>query len=524
MASSSSSPPEKYPFPSEVSVENFVPFKLSETNHSVWQPLMLGLIETFDLVGFIHDKPPGANDIQYKAWKRSDALLRSWILGTVDQDLLPHVVRLTTAKKIWKALQKMLHPQGDYRELPAGENVGQYLPLLKAAVSGDWKSAKKFLEQRPDAVEAAITASDQTALMVALRSLPGINFVKKLVDLMSREDLEVVDCFGRTALHHAAARGKVEGAKLVVSKNPDLPNIGDTGEDLPIRVAARCGRREMVLYLMGVTEEDGKTKPFEGEPGVKFVNDLIYRDLYDIALSVVQRFPKLARVKSSPLKVLALRRSAFLSGTSLNSWQRLTYSYVPMKLENFANNCRDVENPANGFISVSQKVCAVFWKGIEILVPHYIKDVQQTKLRHHQALQLVKHLCKEVATFNMTEAYNFLREPLRLATSVGIPEVVEEICDSIPGVIDMKFLKETSVFHMAITNRQENIFNLIYQFTEGERPTFVMMCDELGNNCLHLAGELNSEQKLNIRASAAGAALQMQRELQWFKVINFFSN
>uniref|UniRef100_A0A5B7ACJ2 Uncharacterized protein n=1 Tax=Davidia involucrata TaxID=16924 RepID=A0A5B7ACJ2_DAVIN len=231
---------------------------------------MLRLIKTYDLDGFISDDilaPPkwmpvrddsstnGPKKIEnedYKAWKRSDTLLGSWILGTLSDDLLPYVVSLENARALWIRLQTMLSQEKEYEEFQVGENISKYLPLLKAIIGGDWESAMKFLEQNPDAVRVSITEHSRTALIVAASLVGRINFVKKLVELMSPLDLALVDYFDQTALHRAAGSGNIEAAKLLVSKNPDLPNASDIVPSepmLPIHVAARRGKGEMVLYL-----------------------------------------------------------------------------------------------------------------------------------------------------------------------------------------------------------------------------------------------------------------------------------
>ncbi|GMP93778.1 hypothetical protein CsSME_00043482 [Camellia sinensis var. sinensis] len=54
------------------------------------------------------------------------------------------------------------------------------------------------------------------------------------------------------------------------------------------------------------------------------------------------------------------------------------------------------------------------------------------------------------------------------------------------------------------------------KFIEESKTIFLSQWDESKNNALHLAGYLASPQQLYLRA---GAALQMQRELQWFKEV-----
>lgn len=62
--------------------------------------------------------------------------------------------------------------------------------------------------------------------------------------------------------------------------------------------------------------------------------------------------------------------------------------------------------------------------------------------------------------------------------------------------------------------RQEKVFNLIFRMSD-HKNLLLMSHDDEENNILHLAGRLAPLKQLNL---VPGAALQMQRELRWFKV------
>ncbi|CAK9170244.1 unnamed protein product [Ilex paraguariensis] len=193
---------------------------------------------------------------------------------------------------------------------------------------------------------------------------------------------------------------------------------------------------------------------------------------------------------------------------------------VPAQLENLADQHSggDIENPVHGCISVVQNLHSKFWKLTGKLVPQ-IKHIQEIKVIHHQAVQLVKLLCMEIVKLDYSKAASIFGVSLKVAAITGVREVVEEILSSFPGAIYLKNEFNQTIFHLAIVNRRENIFNLVYQFEEFSN-LFISTVDSTMNNGLHLAGCLESQQKLNLRARAAGAALQMQLELQWFKVTN----
>ncbi|CAA0842114.1 Unknown protein [Striga hermonthica] len=67
----------------------------------------------------------------------------------------------------------------------------------------------------------------------------------------------------------------------------------------------------------------------------------------------------------------------------------------------------------------------------------------------------------------------------------------------------------------AVENRSEMIFNEVYQIFNDNQFEFSKLEDAYGNTPLHLVARLAPPHKLNL---VSGAALQMQREIQWFKV------
>ncbi|KAL2555624.1 Ankyrin repeat family protein [Forsythia ovata] len=306
---------------------------------------------------------------------------------------------------------------------------------------------------------------------------------------------------------------------MLVEKNPDLPNVWDKDGSLPIHRAAMGGKKEMVLYLLTITKEDAEPKPFESEPGLKFVHHLISNGMYDIALDLLQRYPKLALGDPSPMLAFTLNRSCIPKWNMLQLLAALNLLLlvsltVPGKFEDYDQTSM---NWAKIFIPGWRKLLRSVTEFAGNLVPQ-IRHIKRTKLLHDQAIHLVKWLCSEIVQLDSSKASSLFEKPLRLATIVGIPEVVEEIISSFSSIVRHKNELDHSVFHLAILNRRENIYNLIYQI-EGLRQVLLSSPDTVKNNCLHLAGYLAPWPKLNIRESAAGAVLQLQRELQWFKEV-----
>ncbi|GMP36911.1 hypothetical protein CsSME_00008852 [Camellia sinensis var. sinensis] len=160
----------------------------------------------------------------------------------------------------------------------------------------------------------------------------------------------------------------------------------------------------------------------------------------------------------------------------------------------------------------------MLWRVLELLVPpiKHIQHIQEQKLKHNQALQLVKYLCEEVRSLEDLKAYRSLaKRPLLVAAKLGIHEIIEEIVNSFPRAILAKDSENRNIFQLAVIKRHQNVFNLLYQMGEFKQY-FTRLEDHNGNTLLHLVGNQAPIEKLNV---VPGAALQMQRELQWFKEV-----
>lgn len=104
---------------------------------------------------------------------------------------------------------------------------------------------------------------------------------------------------------------------------------------------------------------------------------------------------------------------------------------------------------------------------------------------------------------------------LFIATRYGNVDFVVELLRSYPDFLWKVDAHNRSIFHIAVMHRHESIFSLIYEIGP-VRELIATYRDNSNNNILHLAATLSPPDQLN---SVSGAALQMQRELLWYKVI-----
>ena len=101
----------------------------------------------------------------------------------------------------------------------------------------------------------------------------------------------------------------------------------------------------------------------------------------------------------------------------------------------------------------------------------------------------------------------------------GMFEFTDSVLQARPDIVWTFNQMTRNTFQFAIECRQEKIYNLICKRLDKRKRTLIgNLADESVNCALHVAGMLSPLAKLN---NISGAALQMQRELQWFKVSTY---
>ncbi|KAJ4835264.1 hypothetical protein Tsubulata_019654 [Turnera subulata] len=142
--------------------------------------------------------------------------------------------------------------------------------------------------------------------------------------------------------------------------------------------------------------------------------------------------------------------------------------------------------------------------------------MQEMKLNHAFAKEIVDCWCKEISTVDLSPSkVKQLEVSLFSAVANGTKEIIIGILEAYPDLIHASNASDRSLIMTAIEFRQEKIFSLLRR-RKYAKFDVIFRTDNGGNNMLHLAGQLPPTQQL---AKISGAALQMQRELQWFKEV-----
>ncbi|XP_044497675.1 ankyrin repeat-containing protein NPR4-like [Mangifera indica] len=362
--------------------------------------------------------------------------------------------------------------------LPSRENRSNYLntcvALHKAALKGDWGMAKHIFGQYPRSIFCAcITKGNQTVLHIATAARQT-SFVEELVKLMEPEELTLQDENGNSAFCFAAAVGAIQIAKIMLMKNPRLLTIRGSENMSPLYIAAVFAQRDTASFLYRETK-DMLTEKDRIAIFFTFINT----GFCDLALEMLKDHPDLAvardRNSETALHVLARKPSTFAGRN------------------------------------------AGLLKGLITLLPE-LKFMSRKELISTQALQLVRCLWEEILKRDDSELTKLIGTPSQLlfdAAKLGNFEFLAELICCYPDVVYELDDNSHSIFHIAILHRHANIFNLIYEtaFTKELMGNFE---DNNQNNILHLVAKYPDSSRVSI---VSGAALQMQRELLWFKEI-----
>ncbi|KAI3940579.1 hypothetical protein MKW92_036187 [Papaver armeniacum] len=393
----------------------------------------------------------------------------------------------------------------------------EHKDLYEAAKQGNWKQAEEIFNADLGATMTDITIESETALHIAADHTKW-EFVENLVGLLPPKALEQKDIkYGYTAVHTAAMEGNTRVVKLMVQKNPCLTKIQDNYGRIPLHTAVKFvseGQKEVVQYLYTATRYDNPT-PFTGQRGASLLCDLIDSNFYDIALSIVQQYPKLITEKTKDggvcaLEVLVRRPFSFQSGNKITWWQSHLYPFLQVDTEapNDLDRKADLESSRE---SPTVRIGTIKKFISEYLITYltqvsFIKKLYDQKLMNEQASELVSNMLAQIdVTMNKSDT----------AITYGTMEVIVQCLEKFPYLMWAEMEGQTMV-QIAIAERNDKVFNFICKKSEEDMDELNSRMDERGNTILHYAADIAPSHQLN---SVSGAALQMQREAQWFKAV-----
>ncbi|XP_052116954.1 ankyrin repeat-containing protein ITN1-like isoform X2 [Arachis duranensis] len=461
-------------------------------NYLVGQGLWRGIVEA--------DQNNNNNKSETEEWISKNAKALHAIQLACGSENLSNIRKFEKAREAWNHLK--ISFSKDVRAFPdSDQKHGSQVHRLHSAVKrGYWNDAKSYINRYPDSIFCTASSTGRTVLHVAVASGKE-RIVKELVNMGNQRLLKMQDKRGYTALALVAElTDNVAMAEMMVvkggeelltirTKQDDDEYVGGYINDhqngeIPVLIASKKGHKEMTAYLFS------KTPPsvfFEkgGRYGIILLTRCIYAEIFDVAASLIQHRlsgelrldPESESVDLRPIYALAHMPSAFLSGTQLGLWQRYIYHCLKLKT----------------LLKLSNK-------SMEIIL-HVDPDDTKANI-----------LANLIATSPLDKISNGLR---KLPAKYGLVEFIDSMRHANPDLLWAMDKNERGIFSHAIAYRHDRVFRFIHEI-EGRKEMIASREDVFDNNILHLAAELGPSSYLG---RFPNSALQMQKELQWFKAV-----
>ncbi|XP_044469958.1 ankyrin repeat-containing protein ITN1-like [Mangifera indica] len=337
------------------------------------------------------------------------------------------------------------------------------LGLLKAALAGNIEEAKRLINDNSSMrlTSAAITEGQETIFHVAAGA-KQTDFVEKMIDLMTDNDLRLQNEKGNTAFCFAVMAGSESVAGKMLEKDPTLLGIRGGKQMTPLYLAALFGEREMALSLYRRHYKNNGILTGLDKKQIFFVS--IDTTLYDLALELLNHDNE-----------NELATNSYMHGECpLTPLHRL--ALTPLHLLDRSSK--------SDLLNQARKLVQLLW----------------TKILEKEGNQVGSY-------------FNDHRDLLFDAAHLGNFIFLAELISIYPDLVHQKDDHQRTIFHIAIMHRYDDLFKLIHNIGFNKQ-LLASYLDKDNNSLLHLAAKYPNPKPVNI---VPGAALEMQRELQIFK-------
>ncbi|PWA38553.1 Ankyrin repeat-containing protein [Artemisia annua] len=471
-------------------VSNFVTVKLSgRENYEIWYVQMLCLLEAYNMQRGFNPYDYQHNSKIFKIVNQYDNLLKGWLFEK-ESHLAHWPVAVDDVSPNDKVSTKLM------------------MELVNATKEGSWWKAKAILKNHKDADATNMVMNSNGDTMLHLAVKEGkIYFLNQLLNFIKDgSEIKIMNSEGYTALHTAVIVDNKQAAELLVNKSNELLHV-----HRPLLLAYEMGQINTFLYLLEVTEN-----------GLGLLHSHVYRlavnHLFATATSTKQYNLALKLLEKPDFLTLAAKDDAALMVLTtdfpheLAFWEELIY---PFPVAVFCLIYLLIRIIIFVLLLPIFMLYPHLWKGL-VYAGLPIKHIEKKKRDYGDAIEVLKMICREINKVRGQDFEKFYRRPILEAASVDACEVVVQILSSDGSAHSYTNESEHNVFQLAILNRSEKIYNYLSPGIKRRSNSFRLMCDPFQNMLTHLAANLASSIVLS---RTTGAALQLQRELQWHEEV-----
>ncbi|XP_024962962.1 uncharacterized protein LOC112503128, partial [Cynara cardunculus var. scolymus] len=336
-----------------------------------------------------------------------------------------------------------------------------------------------ILETDKNALKEEIWGNGNTMLHMVVEKGQNHILEKLLLFIKKKEEekeiLEQKNADGSTALHVAVSVGNKHAMKLLVDQHKDLLTIGDKKGQDPLIKAFNNMQFQTFAYLFKVALDNDKV------------------NLKQLIISQGSK-------KGASLLVNAITAKYYIPVFTF-FWVRglirslMWMVFLPLRL-----------------------LYLLLWKAVATLVPP-IKHIEKKIKVSKDAAMVLGLVCAYIDKLKFHGTHHPYYDKAILEAAIkNANKVFINIFRRSRELIKSRHENGYDIFQLAVIYRSDKIYNHLYLIGE-DKKRYKTIKDSSENNMLHLAGRLAPSQVLKRRT---GAALQLQRELQWFEELKNF--
>ncbi|PWA66764.1 ankyrin repeat family protein [Artemisia annua] len=463
----------------------------------------------------IRQKDKDIVKVYSEGWTLLDQRVMTLIKSSLSVILRDIVKDLKSSTEVWHALELLFTTDHE-----------NYTELYAAIISGDLQATTHELDKHGHDVELTEDGPTPLHVIIVTRKQNYEYFEKVLNHVVGKIRAEagastststnpilvnLVNRDGRNVLHCAALVGNLHAAERLVDKDPYLLFKEDNDECLPIHVAIFTPHKDTFRYLLieskkrsnilanvDITESFGLINPFEGKHGVRLLNAAIEAGYMEVAYQLIKMKPDIAAENDGNSFRTPLHRI-------VENYDK--YCSLPLRWRIFDQ----------GFL-----MFLLNWIVYPFNVLRYGPDrnsLREDEVAHNKALLVVRTICNRLRLQStILEKRLHYQSAACVAACKDQHEALKEIAEHFPEVMLMEG-DGYNLMELAVKYRSEKVFNFLAYETKVD-TYFFKVKPKFGNSLLHYAGELTPIEKLE---KDSGAALQMRKEVKWFKKVEKFA-
>nr|GEV06822.1 ankyrin repeat-containing domain, PGG domain protein [Tanacetum cinerariifolium] len=489
----------EYLYASILNLSNFVSVKLSsDRNYHLWKTQMLCLMKCHNMAGFVDDAYVSPRASSKEIMDQYDSLLKGWIFGSTSENVLGAIVDLASAKDVWEQLKSFYDVFVSHQQAKSAGETEAEAKVEEETKDVDVISAQTSTNGR-DAVAIDVVSTktvtegdnkaagkDKTETKKNLREATmkgdwtGADSILKEDNDLVRE---AISSDGSTILHIAVGIGNNDFVKNLCSyiSNEDVVATRNSDGSTALHIAAIVGNKYAADLLLKKNKNCLQIRDKNGQEPLHKAYENMHLDTIGYLLKAVDEYGEsMSHSFSTDASVHSHLHPGVEIGVDLlvNAISAKQYNLASELIEKFPKSASKNDH-------VLMAIAKTFPSGDygETYIPLSWKNLWERlcSIAKQGAIITGRQNCFYCVTYGSPKAI--------LSTDKNGYDIIQ----------------------LAVIHRSERIYNLIYDI--GERITlYRTVMDSSKNNILHLAGRLAPSGKLN---KITGAALQLQRELQW---------